>query len=251
MVTGAGRGLGRAVAVALASEGARVSLCDESDEELGTTVSLIEKNGGSVWATCIDLADAIACGDFVDRVTGRVQRLDVLVNNAAVLRLAGVEEQSVSGWTHTLAVNLTAPFILSRGLLPSLRLEGGSLINVSSRAGIRAFESEAAYCASKFGLEALTKCLALELEGSRVSVNTITPGMRIKPTSLTSAEEAALPAAERERWSKPDPIMPAVLLLARLRGEVSGRRFDALRLSKALLSEAPEAIMARLGELAE
>ena len=84
-----------------------------------------------------------------------------------------------------------------------------------------------------------------------MSVNTITPGLRIKPTSLTDAQEATLPAAARERWSEPAPIMPAVLLLARLRGEVSGLRFDALRLSKALLAEKSEAVMARLGELAE
>ena len=251
VITGAARGLGRAMAVALASEGARVSLCDRSEQELDATVSLIERNGGSVCAARVDLGDTVACDDFVNLVTAEVRRLHVLVNNAAVWPLASVERQSVDDWSETLAVNLTAPFILTRGLLPSLRREGGSVINVSSRAGIMAFEKEAAYCASKFGLEALTKCLALELVGSRVSVNTITPGLCIKPTSLTDAQEAALPASERARWSAPDAIMPAVLLLARLRGEVSGLRFDALRLAEALLSEEPGPTMARLGELAE
>jgi NAD(P)-dependent dehydrogenase (short-subunit alcohol dehydrogenase family) len=244
VVTGAGRGLGRAVAAALAREGARVIACDRTNEELAATERLIRSEGGEVEAHRFDLADPAACETFA----ATVGRTDALVNNAAVLERAGVRGTTLDSWTSTLAVNLTAPFLLIRSFLPGLLESGGSIVNVSSRAGVLGFENEGAYCASKFGLEGLTRALAAELEGVRVSANTVTPGLSLKPTSLTDAEASLSPA--RGEWNDPMSLGPAFVLLAGLRGEVSGCRFDALRLAEAVARKGGKLTAAELRELA-
>ncbi len=234
VVTGAGRGLGRAISRALAAEGARVWICSENPSELQTTASLIEAAGGTVHAIETDLADPDQCAAFTTAVTQGAKHLQVIVNNAAVWKVTPVAEMPLSEWAEVLAVMLTAPFLLTRDLLPLLRQEGGSVISVSSRSAVMPFEGEAAYCAAKWGVEAFTKVLSLELGGTKVSVNTITPGLRIKPTSLTDEEARTVSEGERASWNDPMEIMPAFLFLASLRGQVSGRRFDAFELTGAL-----------------
>jgi NAD(P)-dependent dehydrogenase (short-subunit alcohol dehydrogenase family) len=249
LVTGAGRGLGRAIAIAYAREGAHVWISARTESELALTADQIRRCGGRVDVVRADLGDPSGCAALFDTVK-RASRLDVLVNNAAVLDFVPVDELPLAVWQRALAVNLTAPFFLVQAFLPEMREHGGSIINVSSRAGVLGFATEAAYCASKFGLEGFTRALALELSGAPVSVNTVTPGLRIKPTSVTDADVEHRPQQEREQWQDPDRLMPAFLLLARLRGEVSGRRFDACRLSTALVNE-PGMSLAQVKEMAE
>ena len=129
--------------------------------------------------------------------------------------------------------------------------KGGSVINVSSRAGIAPFTSEAAYCASKYGLEALTKCLALEFDTLPLSANTITPGLRIKPTGLTERQAAEAEPKQQQQWSDPIELAPAFTFLARLTGEVQGLRFNGERLSAALNEEGVDGVLARITELAK
>ncbi len=251
LVTGAGRGLGRAVAVGLASEGAAVWVCARSEPELQTTAELIRAQGGAVEVRRVDLADDGACADLVASILATAGRVDVLVNNAAVLDLLPLEEIGPDRWGLTLGVNLTAPFLLSQGLLPGMRTRGGSIVNVSSRAGVLGFANEAAYCAAKFGLEGLTRAMAIELKGAPVSINTVTPGLKIKPTSVTDAQAVQRPARERDAWNEPARLVPAFVWLARLRGEVSGHRFDAHALSRRLAREGFELSPERAGEVAE
>ena len=248
VVTGAGRGLGRAIARAFAAEGMRVWICSENLPELNRTAALIERSGGSVEVLETDLADPDACGAFAATVAQGAERLQVVVNNAATWNPTPVLEMSLSDWSETLAIMLTAPFIISRDLLPLLQREGGSVISVSSRSAVMPFEGEAAYCAAKYGMEAFTQCLALELADSNVSVNTITPGLRIKPTSITEDQAAAVPDHERSQWNDPMDIMPAFVFLASLRGEVTGRRFDAFELTTALEQIGRDATMAKIDE---
>jgi NAD(P)-dependent dehydrogenase (short-subunit alcohol dehydrogenase family) len=251
LVTGASRGLGRAVAEAFAAEGARVWICADHVAELERTKSLIDEAGGVACAITADLADPDECMSVAHTVSQGASRLQVVVNAAAVLQLRRVENLSVADWSHTLAVNLTAPFILTRELLAPLQTTGGSVINVSSRAGVKPFEQEAAYCASKYGVEALTGCLAIELRGAPVSVNTITPGLRIKPTSMTDEDVLSVPEPLRKQWSDPAEIMPAFVFLAGLRGEVTGRRFDAFVLTQALERLGIDGVLAKIDEIAE
>jgi NAD(P)-dependent dehydrogenase (short-subunit alcohol dehydrogenase family) len=248
VVTGAGRGLGRAIAQALAADGARVWICSENLTELENTAALIAAAGGDARAIETDLAEPPACAAFARSVTQGADRLRVVVNNAAVLQLTRVEDLTLSQWSHTLAVMLTAPFLVTRDLLPLLWREGGSVINVSSRSSVMPFEGEAAYCAAKYGVEAFSQCLALELQSSTVSVNTITPGLKIKPTSLTEEQIATVSESERSQWHDPMEIMPAFVFLAGLRGEVTGHRFDAFELTGALRRLGREETLTRIAE---
>jgi NAD(P)-dependent dehydrogenase (short-subunit alcohol dehydrogenase family) len=251
VVTGAGRGLGRAVARALAADGARIWAVDRTNEELDETVALIERAGARVTALRRDLADPGQCREVATEVASGASRVSVLVNAAAVLQEATVADTTLDDWASTLAINLTAPYVLSRAFAPRMVDRGGSLINVSSRAGTMPFAREAAYCASKHGIEALTKCLALELADAPVSVNTITPGLCIKPTGLTEAAAAVAPSAQRRQWQDPLELGPAFAFLARLEGEVSGLRFDASHLAQALDLDGAEQVLAHAQELAE
>jgi 3-oxoacyl-[acyl-carrier protein] reductase len=249
VVTGAGRGLGRAIALGFAEEGARLFICDIVPEELDRSTEALRARGARVEPLLVDLSRAEACQGFVDRVLGSTDRLDVLVNNAAVLKRAAVEDLSAENWSETLAVNLTAPFLLTRGFLPLVKHQGGSIINLSSRAGVLGFAGETAYCASKFALEGLTRALAAELRGSAVSVNSVTPGLPLKPTSLSERDAESRP--ERKEWQDPALLAPAFVCLARLRGEVSGLRFDAHRLAGALDEEGFDLPPERIKALAE
>ncbi len=248
VVTGAGRGLGRAISRMLAAEGARVWICSENPSELQTTTSLIEAAGGAVHAIETDLTDPDQCAAFTTAVTQGADHLQVIVNNAAVWKVTPVAEMPLSEWSEVLAVMLTAPFLVTRDLLPLLRQEGGSVINVSSRSAVMPFEGEAAYCAAKWGVEAFTQVLSLELGASNISVNTITPGLRIKPTSLTDEEARTVPESERSSWNDPMEIMPAFLFLASMRGQVSGHRVDAFELTGALERLGQEEALRRIQE---
>lgn len=251
VVTGAGRGLGRGVARALARAGVRVWMCADDGAELERTAKLIAEEGGDARPSVVDLADSAQCIAFAATVAEGAGRLRAVVSNAAVLERVAVEDLSLDQWNHTFAVNLTAPFLLARELVPRLDPSGGSVINVSSMAGVRPAALESAYCASKFGIEALTRCLALELRDRPVSVNTITPGIRIKPTSLSEEQAFRVALEERRAWNDPDRIAPAFLWLAGLRGEVSGCRFDARALTEALGRHGPDGVLNRIHQLDE
>lgn len=248
VVTGAGRGLGRAIARSLAADGTRVWINSEILPELETTASLIRDAGGTVRIVVADLTNPDDCEALTSEVKQEAEDLQVVVNNAAVWVPTPIAEMSLTLWSETIAVMLTAPFIVTHDLLSLLQKNGGSVINVSSRSAIEPFEGEAAYCAAKFGIEAFTKCLALELGYSNVSVNTITPGFRIKPTSITEEDIAAAPETERAEWQDPMDIMPAFKLLASLRGEITGHRFDAFELTEALSRYGREKTLATIHE---
>lgn len=240
VVTGAGRGLGRAVAVGMAREGANLVLTDFPhgtpglERELDQTAELARGQGAKVALYRFDLGDADACRGFVKGVFAEQGAVHGLVNNAGVLFRTPVNRIDDSQWETTLNVNLRAPMLLSQGFLPPMIERGGSIINLSSRAGAQGFELQASYCASKFGVEGLTRAMAAELLGHAISVNTVTPGIRIKPTMMTMQQESQLDAGELQ-WEDGRSIVPAFIYLARARGRPSGLRYDAERLAKAVL----------------
>jgi NAD(P)-dependent dehydrogenase (short-subunit alcohol dehydrogenase family) len=251
VVTGAGRGWGRAIAVELAREGASVWISARTAGELDKTAEQIHSIGGLVESHQVDLGDEKALGAYADAVLQKSTSVDILINNAGILKLTPIEQLTLGEWSQNLAVNLTAPFLLIGTFLPEMRERGGSIINVSSRAGVMGFKDEVAYCTTKFGLEGMTRALAKELAGTRVSFNTITPGLKIKPTSITDEDFAALPEDKRREWNDPALLNPAFVYLSGLRGEVSGLRFDAHRLSEAVRREGFDISPDRAKELAE
>lgn len=251
VVTGASRGLGVGAAAALAAAGARVTVVAEDATELEITRRTLAGAGADVTAACVDLSSRDAVLAFGDRIATGPDAADVLVNNAAVLSMLPVGATSDAVWDRTLAVNLTAPFLLLRAVAPRLAERGGAIVNVSSRAGVEGFADESAYCAAKFGLEGLTRAVALEWQGRPVSVNTVSPGTRIKPTGVTAAEFAAWPADRQADFRDPRELGPAFVLLATRRGTPTGCRFDLWRLAQALAADGFEATAARLAALAE
>lgn len=250
-VTGSGRGLGRGIAQAMAAAGARVWLAAEVPDELEWTASGIRAAGGEAHILAADLGREDERNGLVRTLREQARRLRVIVNNAGVLEREPVASLDAAHWRRIMSVNLDAPVFLTRDLLPLLGAEGGSVINVSSRAGTGAFPQHAAYCASKFGIEAFTRCLALELAGSPISANTVTPGLSIKPTSLTQRDAERADAATRARWRDPVELGPAFLFLAGLRGQISGCRFDAWTLTQALEQWGARGAMSRIHEIAE
>lgn len=234
VVTGASRGLGLGAAAALARAGARVTLVAEVADELEAATSRLAAEGLLVQARGVDLADRPSVHALGQWIAAGDDAADILVNNAAVLPITSMTTTDDAVWDHVLAVNLSATFLLMRAVAARLAMHGGSVINVSSRAGVQGFADETAYCAAKFGVEGLTRAAALEFCGSRVSFNTVTPGARIKPTGVTAAEYDAWPEARRAALRDPEALGPAFVRLAQAQGSPTGCRFDAWRVCQGL-----------------
>jgi NAD(P)-dependent dehydrogenase (short-subunit alcohol dehydrogenase family) len=244
LITGAGRGLGQAVALAFAQHGAQVIATARTESELNRTAELVRARGGSIQTILADIALTAAVQRMAEQVLGEFGGIDVLVNNAARLPLTSFEETSLEEWDRTIAVNLRGPFLTCKLFLESLKLRRqGSIINVSSRAGVEGFPLETAYCASKFGLEGFSRALAMELREYNIAVNTITPGgvsygVRIKPTSVTQAQYDALDEQEKASWQDPMLLTEAFVYLAfQDAGGVTGERIHAYPLSERIRQE--------------
>ena len=179
VVTGAGRGIGRAIARALAREGARLILAARSRDELESTAEgiRVETNGDVSVLPC-DLGQSTALRAFLREIGALVpEGVDILVNNAGVFLEARVEDTSPEQWEHLFRVNLTAPFLLTRGLLPAMRSRGsGWIINVASTSALSGYVHQAAYCATKHGLLGFTRSLATECRPEGIRVFAVCPG---------------------------------------------------------------------------
>jgi meso-butanediol dehydrogenase/(S,S)-butanediol dehydrogenase/diacetyl reductase len=176
LVTGASSGLGAAVARLFARRGARVFGIARDSARLGSVFD--EVPGGEY--SCVDITDSSACAAAVDDCVRRFGRLDVLVNAAGFHRMRHTSEVGDDDWAYDLAVNLNGPFYLCRAALPHL-LGGGSIVNVSSVAGVEGEVYSAGYCASKHALVGLTRALAVEFTKERVRVNAVCPGGMLTP----------------------------------------------------------------------
>jgi NAD(P)-dependent dehydrogenase (short-subunit alcohol dehydrogenase family) len=176
LVTGAGGGIGQASAVALARAGADVALVDLKEEGLAETAARIEALGRRVLILAVDLAEAAVCHGAVASTVTQFGRLDALCNIAGILRLAHSHEMAVDDWNHVIAVNLSAPFLLSQAAIPHLLKVDGAIVNVCSQAAHMGEAYSAAYCASKAGLSQLTKAMAIEYVHTGLRINAISPG---------------------------------------------------------------------------
>jgi NAD(P)-dependent dehydrogenase (short-subunit alcohol dehydrogenase family) len=176
LVTGAGRGIGRAIALALAREGARVTAGARSASDLDSLVAEMETVGGRGVAFAGDLRSPSACAGAVAAAVERFGGLQVLVNNAGVGAFGNVAETTDEEWDTVLGTNLTAVFRLTRAALPHLAHRGGHVLMVSSLAGKNPIAGMAAYCASKAAVDQFAACLMLEVRQKGVKVTTIAPG---------------------------------------------------------------------------
>jgi len=172
VITGAARGIGRAIAERLAAEGCRVAIVDVDGAAAEATATAI---GGETLSARADVSCRPEVRAMVEAVVARWPEIHILVNNAGVVRPGLLEEFDVADWDLTMAVNLRGPFLCAQAVLPHMPA-GGRIINIGSNSGITASARLGAYSVSKFGIVGLTQVLALEVGGRGITVNAVSPG---------------------------------------------------------------------------
>jgi NAD(P)-dependent dehydrogenase (short-subunit alcohol dehydrogenase family) len=176
IVTGAGSGLGRAVARRLADERALVAAVDIDEEAAAKTAAEIEADGHTARAYACNVSDFGAVESVVAKVANDLGRPQVLVNCSGVGGFVRSEDETPENWDRILGVNLTGTFLMIRGVLPHMLDGGGAIVNIASNAGLMGQPFSAAYCASKGGVVNLTRALGVEYRSRGVRVNAVAPG---------------------------------------------------------------------------
>ena len=178
LITGGGTGMGRAIALAFAREGAKVAVAARRVEKLEGVVREMEAAGGVGLALDCDVTRGVDAERAVRQTAEKFGSLNILVNNAGVLSVSTVEGITEQEWDRLMAANLKGPFLMSRAALPEFRKAGGGVIvNIGSVLGLVAMKNRAAYCASKGGVTMLTKAMALDHAHEGVRVNCICPSI--------------------------------------------------------------------------
>jgi len=178
LITGGGRGVGKAVALAYAHEGVKLVICARTASEIEQSAGEIRQLGTECLGLVCDVSVEDSVATLVKDLEDYFGRVDILVNNAGVMtRPVSVAELEVRKWDYTLAVNLRGTFLVTRTILPLMfRQKNGSIINVSSTIGRGAYANFAAYAVSKWGVEGLTQTLAVEVKSHNIRVNSVDPG---------------------------------------------------------------------------
>ena len=223
LITGASQGLGRALALAFAREGARVVVNARSEESVRPVAGEVEDAGAEVLAVAADVSKGADVERLVGESVERFGKIDVLVNNAGLLgpRVA-IEDYPEEEWRRIIDANLTGPFLVSRAAIPYLS-DGASIINVVSGVSVEGRAEWGAYSVSKFGMEGLNQILAAELAERGVRVNAVDPGgMR------TEMRAAAYPEEDPQTRITPEENTAVFLYLASDESKgVTGERFKA------------------------
>ena len=229
LITGASQGLGRALVLAYAKEGARVVINARSEESIHPVAEEIESSGAEVLALAADVSKSTDVERLVDETVERFGRIDVLVNNAGVLGpRVEILEYPEEEWRRVIDANLTGPFLVSKAIVPHMP-EGGSIVNVVSGVSVEGRPEWGAYSVSKFGVEGLTQILASELEERGIRVNAVDPGgMR------TEMRAAAYPEEDPMTRITPEENTDVFVYLASDGSKgVTGQRFKAQEFQRA------------------
>jgi NAD(P)-dependent dehydrogenase (short-subunit alcohol dehydrogenase family) len=228
VVTGGGRGIGAAVARALAADGARVVVASRTADEVESVVREIESAGGEAWAMAVDVTDSGSVDGLQAFAVERLGQVDVLVTCAGVAHSSPLVRQTLPDWERIFAVNVTGTFLATKAFLPAMMERGwGRVIHMASVAGLHGAKYIAAYAASKHAVVGFTRSVAAEAAPRGVTVNAICPGYvdtamteqsieRIVATAGRSEEEARaaiLATSPQGRLIEPDEVARAVTWL--------------------------------------
>ncbi len=220
VVTGATKGIGRDISLALARAGADLGITGRNRRELEEVAAEVRAAGGRCETWPADLASAQECLEMAAHFAALFPRIDILVNNAGLSFPEKLVDLEVGHWDTTLAVNLRAPALISKVIARKMiAAGGGTIINIASNACLAGIEEHAAYCASKFGLNGLTKVMAVELGPHHIRVNAIAPTVVLTPmgTQVWGDPQKADPLKAKiplGRFAQPREVTAAVLFLA-------------------------------------
>jgi ketoreductase len=227
IVTGGGRGIGRAIALGLAEPGGHVVIAGRTVEALERTAAEIRARGAQATAIPMDVTDEASVATGFGRLHGAVTRVNVLVNNAGVGGGEPVQGSDIARWRKTIDTNLTGMYLVTRQVLP-LMAENGRVVNLSSVLGRFGVADYTAYCASKHGVIGFTRALALELAERGITVNAVAPGWvetemaalgmrqgaQAKGQSYETFRARALHAVPIKRIIQPEEVAALVRFLA-------------------------------------
>jgi NAD(P)-dependent dehydrogenase (short-subunit alcohol dehydrogenase family) len=184
IITGAGTGIGRAIALALAEEGANVVLCGRRRQLIDGVAEEIQVKGGRAIAIPIDVASTDDVSRLIQRTVDKFGAIDILVNNAGIGGGGAIHEHDIAKWDRVMAINLRGPFLMARAVLPLMRRQrAGHIINISSESGLEYYANNGAYGVSKHALNVLGEYIQRENQEFGVRVDTICPGMVVTPMS--------------------------------------------------------------------
>lgn len=228
IITGAGRGIGRAIAETFASHGCQVAVLARSVGEIEETTERLRALGVRAIAIACDVTQPSSVERAFAEATSFLGCVDILVNNAGMARFKPFADMSLDEWNDTLSANLTSVFLCTQRVLPGMMARrSGRIINISSVSGLKPIAEQSAYCAAKHGVNGLTKTLALELQAYGIGVHAICPG-----GVVTRLAEEAMPDRDKTDWMQPEDVAHAALFLASQSARaatdiVQLRRFDS------------------------
>lgn len=227
LITGAGRGIGRATAEAFSAEGYTVVLAEILTTLGRRAAEALIRTGARAVFVRTDVANPASVSRVVAAALQRFGRIDCLVNNAGVLSVGPLARLSVRGLDRMVAVNLRGPLLLARAALPAMLRQGsGSIINVASQLGKYGLGEYVVYCATKFGVVGFTEALAMELAGTNIKVWAVCPGLVDTPM----ARKTGVSPRERAGLIRPEAVARAIVDLATgKRCEASGTTVDVTR----------------------
>ena len=210
IITGAGRGIGRAIAESFARQGCNIAVLARSKGEIEETAALVRTLGVLAVALPCDVTQADSVDAAFAAAEAALGPVDILVNNAGMARFKPFADLSMADWNETIASNLTSVFLCTQRVMPGMMARrAGRIINISSVSGLKPIAEQSAYCAAKHAVNGLTKTLALELHPYGIGVHAICPG-----GVVTRLAEEAMPERDKTDWMLPEDVAHAALFLA-------------------------------------